>query len=143
MVSCFCFLKNILKTVRFILWKSERPVSVTCVSPTDLPVSLKEQFQLPVIQVFQSFEGKVICTIWPRLPKSNGPPRANPLKFLLTSRLLFCAFDISSLYSLENLRPLLSLSCFSLVWNFLSAALDLCIAAYFAISWRSFSDHFL
>ena len=32
MVSSFCFVKNIFKTVRFTLWKSEKPVSVTCVS---------------------------------------------------------------------------------------------------------------
>ena len=77
---------------------------------------------------------KNLGTIWSRLPKSNGRPRGNTLKFLLTSRLLFCDFDISSLCSLENLHALLSLSGFSLVWNFLSAAMDPCIGAYFPIS---------
>ena len=79
-------------------------------------------------------ESKNLCTLWSRLPKSNGLPRGSTLKFLLTSQLFFCAFDIFSLYSLENLRALLSLSGFSLVWNFVSAALDLCIAAYLPIS---------
>ena len=32
MVPCFCFVKYICETVRFILWKSERPYSITCVS---------------------------------------------------------------------------------------------------------------
>ena len=80
------------------------------------------------------WEQKNLCSIWSRLPKSNGLPRDNTLKFLLTSPLFFCLFDISSLYSLENLRALLSLSGFSLEWNFLSAARDPCIAAYFPIS---------
>ena len=72
-------------------------------------------------------ESKNLCTIWSRLSKSNGIPHGNTLRFLLTSRLFFCAFGISCLYNLENFRTLLSFSGFSLVWNFLSAALDPCM----------------